>query len=93
MKKGCVIELAKPKIESEDIAVLQYTGGTTGVSKGAQLSHANLIAHNSMITAMVQALYEYQWGKCDGYGDTALSYFCADGEWHAHVQYRCKKCI
>ena len=30
---------------AEDLAVLQYTGGTTGVSKGAMLSHANLIAN------------------------------------------------
>ncbi len=30
---------------SEDIAVLQYTGGTTGVSKGAMLTHANLSAN------------------------------------------------
>ncbi|WP_105255714.1 AMP-binding protein [Pseudoalteromonas sp. T1lg75] len=29
----------------EDVAVLQYTGGTTGVSKGAQLTHKNLIAN------------------------------------------------
>jgi long-chain acyl-CoA synthetase len=28
---------------------LQYTGGTTGIAKGAQLSHANLVAHNAMI--------------------------------------------
>lgn len=32
-------------ISGEDIAVLQYTGGTTGVAKGAMLTHANLIAN------------------------------------------------
>lgn len=32
-------------INPEDIAVLQYTGGTTGISKGAMLSHRNLIAN------------------------------------------------
>lgn len=33
------------KVESSDVAVLQYTGGTTGVSKGAILTHANLISN------------------------------------------------
>ncbi|MAY42249.1 MULTISPECIES: AMP-binding protein [unclassified Neptuniibacter] len=32
-------------ISSSDVAVLQYTGGTTGVSKGAVLTHANLISN------------------------------------------------
>src|SRR5688572_12676945 len=35
----------KPEIRSEDVAVLQYTGGTTGVSKGAVLLHRNIIAN------------------------------------------------
>jgi long-chain acyl-CoA synthetase len=34
-----------PDTKSEDIAVLQYTGGTTGVSKGAVLLHKNLVAN------------------------------------------------
>jgi long-chain acyl-CoA synthetase len=36
----------KPRIDAQrDIAVLQYTGGTTGVPKGAMLTHANLYAN------------------------------------------------
>ena len=50
MKKGAHLTLDKPVIDIEDIAVLQYTGGTTGISKGAQLSHRNIIAHNQMIS-------------------------------------------
>jgi long-chain acyl-CoA synthetase len=34
-----------PQVGAEDIAVLQYTGGTTGVSKGAVLLHKNLVAN------------------------------------------------
>jgi long-chain acyl-CoA synthetase len=37
--------LKKPEIRSDDVAVLQYTGGTTGVSKGAILQHRNVIAN------------------------------------------------
>ena len=36
--------LQTPKLLHEDIAFLQYTGGTTGVSKGAILTHRNIIA-------------------------------------------------
>ncbi|MBP6218802.1 MAG: AMP-binding protein [Oligoflexales bacterium] len=34
-----------PPIQSSDLAFLQYTGGTTGVSKGAMLSHRNMVAN------------------------------------------------
>lgn len=50
LKEGKSKVFQKPTITNDDIAVLQYTGGTTGISKGAQLSHGNIVAHNSMIT-------------------------------------------
>ncbi len=42
---------SKPSIEPKDIAFLQYTGGTTGVSKGAILEHRNVIANTLQIEA------------------------------------------
>ena len=50
LSKGASLTLRKPTFDIEDVAVLQYTGGTTGISKGAQLSHRNIIAHNMMIS-------------------------------------------
>ena len=43
--QGRRMALTPPKLGPDDIAVLQYTGGTTGVSKGAVLLHKNLIAN------------------------------------------------
>ena len=43
-----------PKVASSDIAVLQYTGGTTGVSKGAVLLHRNLVANVMQAEAWYQ---------------------------------------
>jgi len=37
--------LILPSIHGDDLAVLQYTGGTTGVAKGAELLHRNLVAN------------------------------------------------
>ncbi|PUE45438.1 long-chain fatty acid--CoA ligase [Limnohabitans sp. 2KL-1] len=45
LSKGRHQVFRKPVISADDIAVLQYTGGTTGVSKGAVLLHRNLIAN------------------------------------------------
>ncbi len=53
-----------PEIDvKEDIAVLQYTGGTTGLSKGAMLTHANLYANTQ------QAL---MWNPDIGYGNERM---------------------
>ncbi len=42
---GKKLSLAPVDIHHQDIAFLQYTGGTTGVAKGAMLTHRNLIAN------------------------------------------------
>ena len=42
---GRGMKLNKPKIGPDDVAFLQYTGGTTGVSKGATLLHRNILAN------------------------------------------------
>jgi long-chain acyl-CoA synthetase len=42
---GMKAPFRRPELNSGDIAVLQYTGGTTGVSKGAMLLHRNIIAN------------------------------------------------
>jgi long-chain acyl-CoA synthetase len=64
-------EPAKP----EDVAVLQYTGGTTGLSKGAMLTHRNLLAN---------ALQVWSW---TGIHDTAATHetmFCAAPFFHSY---------
>src|SRR5690606_13004990 len=50
MAKGATLTYKRPEIGLQDPAILQYTGGTTGVSKGAVLSNANIVAHNTMVT-------------------------------------------
>ncbi len=45
VSQGARGTLKKPDIRPDDVAVLQYTGGTTGVSKGAVLLHRNVIAN------------------------------------------------
>jgi long-chain acyl-CoA synthetase len=45
LARGTRATLKKPEIRPDDIALLQYTGGTTGVSKGAVLLHRNVIAN------------------------------------------------
>ena len=45
LARGRSAPFAAPPIGPDDLAVLQYTGGTTGVAKGAMLLHRNLIAN------------------------------------------------
>ena len=45
LSQGEKLEFIAPKLCQDDLLFLQYTGGTTGLSKGAMLSHGNLIAN------------------------------------------------
>jgi len=49
--KGSAGTLKKVTLKPDDVAVLQYTGGTTGVSKGAVLLHRNLVANLLQVEA------------------------------------------
>jgi long-chain acyl-CoA synthetase len=46
---GAKATYKRPELANNEVALLQYTGGTTGVSKGAMLSHRNLISNMLMI--------------------------------------------
>lgn len=56
LKQGQGHALKPVKVAQEDIAVLQYTGGTTGVAKGAMLTHGNLVANMLQVDACLSQL-------------------------------------
>ncbi|MBA2656897.1 MAG: AMP-binding protein [Tatlockia sp.] len=49
-------ELIKQYLNHEDIAFLQYTGGTTGIAKGAILTHGNMVANVLQASAWISPL-------------------------------------
>ncbi|MGH8354626.1 MAG: AMP-binding protein, partial [Pseudomonas sp.] len=56
LKLGQDHSLKPVKVGLDDIAVLQYTGGTTGVAKGAMLTHGNLVANMQQVHACLSQL-------------------------------------
>ncbi|MFC6052940.1 long-chain fatty acid--CoA ligase [Acinetobacter sp. Ac_877] len=71
MSKVNVSNYKRPSLTLSDTAVLQYTGGTTGVSKGAELTHRNLVAN----MLQCDGIFQSKFGKQDGQPDDRI--FCA----------------
>ncbi|ESX28591.1 long-chain fatty acid--CoA ligase [Mesorhizobium sp. LSJC264A00] len=57
VKAGAGIAFKPAKMEAGDIAFLQYTGGTTGISKGAVLLHSNVLSNVAQNTLWLQDAY------------------------------------
>lgn len=58
LKRGSQRTFKRVAMQGSDTAFLQYTGGTTGVSKGAVLSHTNLISNMEQISAWMSVRLE-----------------------------------
>ena len=53
LAQGADMPFAPPALRGDDVLFLQYTGGTTGLSKGATLTHRNLVANVEQFKAMM----------------------------------------
>lgn len=58
LSQGAKVEYQRPQMSGDDLAFLQYTGGTTGLAKGAMLSHRNMVANLEMVSAIVAPLVD-----------------------------------
>ncbi|MFP1738185.1 long-chain-fatty-acid--CoA ligase FadD [Lonsdalea quercina] len=56
LQQGKQMPYVRPELDRGDLAFLQYTGGTSGVSKGAMLTHRNLLANLTQIRAAYGSL-------------------------------------
>ena len=83
LAEGARLALKPVEIGQEDVAFLQYTGGTTGVSKGATLTHRNVIANVLQNEAWAQPVLEKE-PKVD-----ALTIVCALPLYHIFALTAC----
>lgn len=54
LARGKQLQYLKPQLAGSDLAFLQYTGGTTGVAKGAMLTHRNMVANLEQVLAVIR---------------------------------------
>lgn len=66
LRLGDESALIKPQLTTQDLALLQYTGGTTGISKGAMLTQGNILAN-------MQQIRHASWGHVDEGAETVLT--------------------
>ncbi|WP_275788193.1 long-chain-fatty-acid--CoA ligase [Pararhizobium gei] len=57
LARGAGATLDKPDVKRNDVAFLQYTGGTTGVSKGATLTHSNLMSNMDQMGLWLESAF------------------------------------
>ncbi|WP_411195969.1 long-chain fatty acid--CoA ligase [Rhizobium sp.] len=58
LRDGAQKTLQPVTLAGSDIAFLQYTGGTTGIAKGAVLTHANLLANKLQLSLWLRSAFE-----------------------------------
>ena len=58
LKQGTSATLTAVAMKHEDVAFLQYTGGTTGIAKGAMLTHGNLLANLEQVSTWISGQFK-----------------------------------
>jgi len=58
LSRGTTLTFNKVEVASDDLAFLQYTGGTTGPSKGVMLTHRNMVANIEQSNAMTRPIVD-----------------------------------